>query len=266
MLPHALFEVGFAVGCVEWGSAGGGISTLAGDTSGELYDPPVNPSMETWSHSGESGSTLNSWSPTSRVSIRSPRTRVWWSVASTPGTTQRKWLSGFTLEFLPFLMKYDDCPGWRSSNRFFAQFSCESTAGGSFNNWAWTRMSKSQVYTAVSSVLWVVPFAVLVTEGSFDFWNRFLLLRSRVTFTHNMKCTSWKHSDFSLALCRSCPKRRRILLTELGLNNPWHVVHILVQISLTFSPRVKPIRWIFLRMLERLVIADLRILSAWLQV
>ena len=74
-------------------------------------------------------------------------------------------------------------------------------------------------HTVASSVVWVVPFAVIVTDGSFDFWNRFLLLWSRVTFTHNMKCTSWKHSDFSLASSRSCPKRRRILFTEFWIGS-----------------------------------------------
>ena len=41
----ALFELGFAGGCAEGGTAGGGISTSAGDTSVELDDPLVNPSV-----------------------------------------------------------------------------------------------------------------------------------------------------------------------------------------------------------------------------
>ena len=42
--PPDLFEVGFAGGCAERGSAGGGISTSAGDTSVELENLTVNPS------------------------------------------------------------------------------------------------------------------------------------------------------------------------------------------------------------------------------
>ena len=51
--PPALFEVGFAGGCAEGESAGGGISTSAGATSAELDDPRVDPPVTGRSHSGK---------------------------------------------------------------------------------------------------------------------------------------------------------------------------------------------------------------------
>ena len=42
----ALFQVGFAGGCAEGRSAGGGISKSAGETSVELDAPPVDPSVK----------------------------------------------------------------------------------------------------------------------------------------------------------------------------------------------------------------------------
>ena len=45
VLSLALSEVGFAGGCAEKGSARGGSSTSAGETSVELGDPAVNPSV-----------------------------------------------------------------------------------------------------------------------------------------------------------------------------------------------------------------------------
>ena len=44
-LPPDLFEVGFAGGCAERGIAGGGITTSSGETSVELEDPLVHPSV-----------------------------------------------------------------------------------------------------------------------------------------------------------------------------------------------------------------------------
>ena len=43
--PPDLFEVGFAGGCAEGGISGGGMATSAGDTSVELDDTLVNPSV-----------------------------------------------------------------------------------------------------------------------------------------------------------------------------------------------------------------------------
>ena len=43
--PCDLFEVGFAVGCAEGGAAGCGMATSAGDTTVELEDFQVNPSV-----------------------------------------------------------------------------------------------------------------------------------------------------------------------------------------------------------------------------
>ena len=57
--PLALFEAGLAGGCAEGGSAGGGIATSAGDMSVELEDPPVKPSVNGFSDSGNFVCTLN---------------------------------------------------------------------------------------------------------------------------------------------------------------------------------------------------------------
>ena len=45
-LPPALFEISFAGRCTTGGSADGGMTTSAGDTSVELEDLLVNPSVE----------------------------------------------------------------------------------------------------------------------------------------------------------------------------------------------------------------------------
>ena len=50
----ALFKVGFAGGCAEGGSAGGGMATSAGDTFVELEEFFVNPSVNGYSHSDDS--------------------------------------------------------------------------------------------------------------------------------------------------------------------------------------------------------------------
>ena len=99
----ALPEVGFAEGCPEGGSAGGGIATSAGDVSVELEDLLVNPCVNDWSLWSNSVSTCSSWSPTARVCFRSPRARVWCSAASTPGATKGMWLSVLPCFFSPFI-------------------------------------------------------------------------------------------------------------------------------------------------------------------
>ena len=45
VLPPSSFKVGFAEECAEGGGAGGGIATSAGETSVELEDLLVNPSV-----------------------------------------------------------------------------------------------------------------------------------------------------------------------------------------------------------------------------
>ena len=44
-VPPAWFDVGFAGGCAVGGSAGGGFSASAGETSVELHHSPMNPSV-----------------------------------------------------------------------------------------------------------------------------------------------------------------------------------------------------------------------------
>ena len=91
--PPNVFEVRFVGGCAEGGIAGSGMATSAGDTSVELEDPLVNHSVNGCSHSGNSVTTLRSWSPTACVRFKSSKALVWCSVACTPGTTKGMWLS-----------------------------------------------------------------------------------------------------------------------------------------------------------------------------
>ena len=69
--PPGLFDKGFSDGCAEGGRASGGIPTSRGNTSVELEDHHVYPSVSGWSQSRNSVSTLGSWSPTTPVCFRS---------------------------------------------------------------------------------------------------------------------------------------------------------------------------------------------------
>ena len=154
--------VGFGGGCARGGSAGGGISTSAGETDVELDDLPVNPSVNGWSHSGNSVSTCKSWSNTARVCFRSPRARVWWSAACTPETT--KWGFGCRCcaQFVSHSLIFDGWPGCLSYEPFLlAQLSQRVYHGWFFKkkNWTSTNMSKPYTQTVASSVVCVVPFA-----------------------------------------------------------------------------------------------------------
>ena len=103
-LSSCFVRSGFAGGCAESGSAGVGISTPAGETSVELDDLPVNPSVNGWSHSGTSVSTCSSWSPAARVCFRSPR-----ELGSGARLLAHAWdnqgnvVVGLTFDYSPFL-------------------------------------------------------------------------------------------------------------------------------------------------------------------
>ena len=139
--PLDLFEVGFAEGCADGGIAGGGMATSAGDTSVELEDRLVNPSVNGWSHSGNFVSTRRSWSPTACAGLRSPRHLIWCSVAYTQGTTRECGCRCYT-RCSPIL---DETwwLTWLSIIRvtvYSHNLPNESIAGDSFNNWTCTNM------------------------------------------------------------------------------------------------------------------------------
>ena len=157
-----------SLGCAERRIDGSDVATSTWDTSVELEDPLVNPSVHGWSSLGISVSTFRPWSATAGVSFTSPKAVVWCSVACTHETTKGKKLSVVQSMFFQFLMRWGWLP-WMPFIRVIVFFTrcTERTAGDSFKNWTWTNMSISQTFTLASSVVWVVPFAV--TEESFDF-------------------------------------------------------------------------------------------------
>ena len=79
----------------------------------------------------------------------------------------------------------------------------------------------SQTHAVACSVVWVVPAAVIITDGFLFFSNRFLLFRSRITVysSYKVKLLSPQWMSVSLSLSKSSLEVEAALLTSLGLKN-----------------------------------------------
>ena len=169
VLLSCIAEVSFVGGRTERRNAGGGNSTSAGETSVELDDPLL---ILPWLVEA----ILDNLFPLvahgrQQLVSASGRPELQSGVRLLARLSQpRESGCRFHIRFLIFLTRNDGSLGAIDTNdRLPHTIPIKITAGDSVNDWTWTHTSRSYSYADASSVVWVVPLAVWIIGGSFDF-------------------------------------------------------------------------------------------------
>ena len=242
----------FAQKCAEGRSAGGGLSTSAGDTSVELEDILVNPSVNGCGHSGNSVSICSSWSPSARVCFRSHRARSGDRLLARLGQPKE---SGYQLWYRCFSHSWWDTmavlDASHTSNNFTShKLSNETTSILSIVEFNLNKsVHKTQTQNVASCVEWIVQFAVIITDGSFDSETVSCFYWSQITMSHHMKWTSRFNSDFS-PFRRRCRKWRNIAPRDLFWRTCFDPRSTNLELCARSCVKTKQLSLLFLSMLK----------------